>query len=78
MEFGKASQLFSDTKWKYGNRIHQTKPALKYIISTIFKKMNTILNCSTTTTLSKLAPPSLEEYTNGLMRDRNKHNLLEQ
>lgn len=37
MESSKLAQKFSASKWKYGNRIIQTRPALEYILSTILK-----------------------------------------
>lgn len=77
MEFGKTVQLFSDTKWKYGNRILQTKPALKYTLASIFKNFHTILNGSAVTSLFRVAPPTLEEYIGGLMRERSVNDLLE-
>ena len=77
MEFGKVSQYFAGCKWKYGNRLNQTKPALKYTLSTVFKNFHTCLNGSTATKMFALSPPTLEEYISGLMRERSENDIDE-
>jgi hypothetical protein len=77
MEFGKTAMYFSGSKWKYGNRILQTKPALKYILAIIFKNIHTCLHGSSVSKMFQLDPPTLEEYITGLMRERNERDVLE-
>lgn len=77
MEFDKAVQHFSATKWKYGNRLLHTKPALKYILATILKNFHTCLNGSVVSTMFDLEPPTLEEYITDVTRERNEDDILE-
>lgn len=72
MDFGKTAQYFSACKWKYGNKILQTRPGLKYLLSIVFKNFHTCLYGSNVAAMFQLEPPTLEEYISGLMRDTNQ------
>jgi hypothetical protein len=77
MEFGKTATCFSGSKWKHGKRILQNKPALKYILAIIFKNIHTCLHGSPISKMFRVGPLTLEEYLNGLMRERNERDILE-
>ncbi|KAI8891294.1 hypothetical protein K501DRAFT_166411, partial [Backusella circina FSU 941] len=47
---------------KYGSRILETKPALKYVLVTIFKNIHTCLHRSPFSRLFHLGSPTLETY----------------
>jgi hypothetical protein len=49
----------------------QTKPGLKYILSTVFKKFHTCLHESSVSSIFKLDPLTLEGYIEGLKKERN-------
>jgi hypothetical protein len=76
MEFGKTVQLFGAVKWKYNNKVGKTKPALKYILATIFKNIHTCIHGSASSRMFKLQPPTLEEYISGLMREQGQNDLM--
>ncbi|OAD69540.1 hypothetical protein PHYBLDRAFT_66235 [Phycomyces blakesleeanus NRRL 1555(-)] len=78
IEFGKVSQYFKLCKSSYIMKFKgNTNPALVYILCTLFKNFHTCLNGSATKPIFGLTPPTIEEYISGLMRERQKHDTID-
>jgi hypothetical protein len=71
-EFAEVMKYFSYCKYKYAMKVDSNNPAKVYILSTIFKNM---LHCAyqrgySTFAKFKVNPPTLEDYIQGMRREK--------
>jgi hypothetical protein len=73
-DLAKVVMQFSGIKWDHGD---DSKPALEYILTTIFKNFHTCFHGSAVCTSFDFDPPTVEGYISGMVREKSPNDMLE-